>query len=69
MNTSFLQIVRTIVVILVCGIGVASTSREMHSEPVEPYYVQLANGAEKLVIDHTKEALALGETYVRGLAK
>lgn len=67
MKPSFLSIARAAILIVVCGVGVASTSRGMRSHPVEPYYVQLAHVADK-TIQHTKQQIT-GDLYARDIAK
>jgi hypothetical protein len=63
MNTSYYHIARVISIILVCGLGVAGTSRGMHQQNVKPYYAQLAEYSAQ--IEATKKISILkGHIYV-----
>lgn len=66
--TDILQTARTIVIVMICGFGVAGTSRSMHNEPVSPYYAQLASKAVQ-ALDHTKQSILRGHNYVGAASK
>lgn len=61
MTTSFLHFARVAIIILICGLGVAGTSRGMHNESVDPAYAKLAKIAANSVstIKHTEAVIML----------
>lgn len=66
--TNILSIARNVAITLVCGFGVASTTRGMHTESVVPYYAQLAAQTIQ-ASNHTKQAILQGNTYVGAASK